>query len=211
MPRKSLLDRYLAWREEREPNPQLRAYRRRLIGGTRGEVIEIGCGEGTNFEHYPPSVANVLAVEPDPDARAVAERAAEAAPVPITVVAGVAEKLPAPDASFDVAVCCWVLCSVADPHSALTEMRRVLRADGELRFFEHVASDRRALAALQRAVDATYWARMLGGCRTARNTEAAIRGAGFQIDDIEHFRHVSSWLTIPAAPHILGTAHAQET
>jgi ubiquinone/menaquinone biosynthesis C-methylase UbiE len=206
MARKSLFNRYLAWREERNPNRELRAHRKRLLSGARGDVIEIGCGEGANFEHYRRTVASVLGVEPDADARAVAERSAEAAPVPITVVAGVAEEIPAADAAFDVAVCCWVLCSVADPQATLAELRRVLRPGGELRFFEHVESERRAFALLQRAVDATYWARMLGGCRTARNTEAAIRSAGFRIDEIEHFRHVSCWLTIPAAPHILGSA-----
>jgi ubiquinone/menaquinone biosynthesis C-methylase UbiE len=206
MARKSLLDRYLAWREERHPNPELRAHRRRLLATARGHVIEIGCGEGANFEHYPSAVTSVLAVEPDADARAVAARAAEGAPVPIRVAAGVAEELPAPDASFDVAVCSWVLCSVDNPQAALGEVRRVLRPDGELRFFEHVVSSGRAFALLQRAADATYWPRMLGGCRTARDTEAAIRTAGFQIDQIAHFRHISCWLTIPAAPHILGSA-----
>ena len=206
MARKSLFDRYLAWREERHPNPELRAHRKRLLAGARGDVIEIGCGEGVNFEHYPPTVTNVLAVEPDPDARALATRAGRAAPVPITVVGGIAEQLPAADASFDVAICCWVLCSVEDPQAALAEVRRVLRPNGELRFFEHVASERRAFALLQRTVDATYWTRMLAGCRTARDTEATIRSAGFRIDAIEHFRHISCWLTLPAAPHILGIA-----
>ncbi|WP_414720931.1 class I SAM-dependent methyltransferase, partial [Streptomyces sp.] len=49
-----------------------------------------------------------------------------------------AERLPFPDTSFDAAVVCLTLCSIADPHTALTELHRVLRPGGQLRFFEHV-------------------------------------------------------------------------
>ena len=31
-----------------------------------GRVLEVGAGTGTNFAHYPPTVAEVLAVEPEP-------------------------------------------------------------------------------------------------------------------------------------------------
>jgi ubiquinone/menaquinone biosynthesis C-methylase UbiE len=179
-----------------------------MLSHLSGRVIEVGCGDGVNFAHYPESVASVLAVEPDPDARALAERAAEHAPVEVAVVDGTAEALPAADDAFDAAVCCWVLCSVADPAGALREVRRVLRAGGELRFYEHVRARSPALALLQRAVDATYWPRLLGGCRTTRDTETAIRAAGFTIERLEHLHHSSSVLTIPAAPHILGSARA---
>jgi ubiquinone/menaquinone biosynthesis C-methylase UbiE len=202
----SFLARYLLWRESRWPDAAVREHRRRLVEGLSGDVVEIGCGDGVNFQHYPPTVSSVLAVEPDPAVRELAARAAVRAPVPVTVVEGTAESLPAADASFDAAVCSWVLCSVADPAAALAELRRVLRAGGELRFYEHVRATGGALALVQRVADATYWPRMLGGCRTRRDTEAAIRAAGFAIERLERFHHASSWLTIPASPHILGAA-----
>ncbi|WP_051722634.1 class I SAM-dependent methyltransferase [Streptomyces albus] len=70
--------------------------------------------------------------------RPLAELSAAAAPVRVEVVDGIAERLPLPDASFDAAVVCLTLCSVDDPHAALAELHRVLRAGGQLRFFEHV-------------------------------------------------------------------------
>jgi ubiquinone/menaquinone biosynthesis C-methylase UbiE len=183
--------------------------RRRLYAGLRGRVIEIGCGEGRSFDLYPPRVESVLAVEPDPVALAAAAERARSAPVPVEVVAGVAERLPALDGAFDAVVCVWVLCSVPEPPAALAEIRRVLAPGGELRVYEHVRAERSALRLAQRAFDAAYWTRALGGCRTTRDTEAAIRAAGFRFAALDRGFHASSLLTITAAPHIVGIAHLQ--
>ncbi len=169
-------------------------------------MVEIGCGQGSAFEHYGTEVDAVLAVEPDPTARVAArERAAEAA-VPIEVAEGFAERLPAADGAYDAVVAIWVLCSVPDQADALREIRRVLAPGGELRVYEHVRSPHAQFRAVQHAVDSLFWTRSLGGCRTTRDTEAAICAAGFEFDWIERGFQSSSLLTITAAPHILGVA-----
>ncbi|HEY2935609.1 MAG TPA: methyltransferase domain-containing protein [Gaiellaceae bacterium] len=206
-PRQSRFARYLEHHEERRPDPVAREHRRSLLDGLRGRVIEVGCGGGSAFEFYPPSVEAVLAVEPDPVARAVAEERAADAAVPIEVAGGVAEALPADDGAFDAAVAVWVLCSVSDPGAALRELRRVLKPGGELRFYEHVRSENAAFGLLQRGIDALFWTRALGGCRTTRDTETAIRAAGFRVDELERGFHSSSLLTITSAPYVLGVAH----
>jgi SAM-dependent methyltransferase len=183
--------------------------RRRLFAGLRGRVIEIGCGEGRAFELYPARVESVLAVEPDPTARAAAVERARVAPVPVEVVAGVAERLPAADGAFAAAVAVWVLCSVPDPAAALAEIARVLAPGGELRVYEHVRAASPGLRLVQRAFDAAYWTHALGGCRTTRDTEAAIRAAGFEFAALDRGFHSSSLLTITAAPHIVGIAHRE--
>jgi SAM-dependent methyltransferase len=169
-------------------------------------VLEVGCGDGRAFEYYPPAVDQVLAVEPDPTARAAAAERARHAAVPIEVVAGVAEGLPAEDGAFDAAVVVWVLCSVADPASAVRELRRVLRPAGELRFYEHVRSEHAVFRGIQRAVDALFWTRALGGCKTTRDTVAELRTGGFRIETLERGFHSSSPLTITSAPYVLGVA-----
>ena len=205
-PGQSRFARYLERREQRRPDPVARELRRRLLVGLRGAVIEVGAGDGRSFEHYPPTVEHLLAVEPDPAARdAAAERARAAAPT-IEVAAGVAEALPAPNASFDAAVVMGVLCSVPDVPAALAEIRRVLVPGGELRLWEHVRSRNPAFRLAQRAADRLFWTQSLGGCETTRNTEAAIRAAGFEIVRLEHGFHSSSLLTIPCAPYVLGVA-----
>jgi SAM-dependent methyltransferase len=205
-PGQSRFARYLERREQRRPDPVARELRARLLAGLRGRVIEVGSGDGRSFEHYPPDVDRVLAVEPDSVAREGAVERARAAPVPIEIVAGVAEALPVPDASFDAAVVMGVLCSVPDVPAALAELRRVLVAGGEVRFWEHVRSGNRAFHLLQRAADRLFWTRTLGGCETTRDTQAAIPGGGFEIVQLEHGFHSSSPLTIPCAPYVVGIA-----
>jgi hypothetical protein len=62
---------------------------------------------------------------------------------------------------------------------------------------------------LQRAIDSVYWTRALGGCRTTRDTEGAIRTAGFHFLSLEHGFHSGSLLTVTSAPYILGIARHQ--
>ncbi|HSC90783.1 MAG TPA: class I SAM-dependent methyltransferase [Gaiellaceae bacterium] len=207
-PGQSAFARYLERRELRRPDLVAREHRRRLLAGLRGRVIEVGCGDGRAFGLYPSAVTRVLAVEPDPMARAVATERARAAPVPIEVVGGVASALPAEDGAFDAAVVVWVLCSVPDQPAALAELRRVLAPAGELRFYEHVRSGHAAFRALQGAADSLFWTRALGGCRTTRDTLAAIRTAGFRVVALDRGFHSSSPLTVTSAPYVLGVARA---
>lgn len=180
-------------------------HRRELLAGIRGRVVEIGAGNGLNFAHYPAEVTEVVAVEPEVYLRAQAQRAASAAAVPITVVAGTAEALPSDDASFDVAVFSLVLCSVRDPAGSLGEARRVLKPGGELRFYEHVRAETPRFAAFQRRLDAV-WPMFGGGCHTARDTESAVADAGFEVERSRRFRFAPFLLTKPVAPHVLGVA-----
>lgn len=181
-------------------------HREEMLEGAAGRVIEVGAGTGLNFHHYPSTVTEVVAVEPESFLRAKAEDAARSAPVPVRVVSGTADALPVDDESFDVAVASLVLCSVPDQASALAEIRRVLKPGGELRFYEHVRSQNPRFARRQRRVD-YIWPRAAGGCHTGRATGEAIEHAGFVIETKRDFTFRPSLLTIFVSPHVIGVAH----
>jgi SAM-dependent methyltransferase len=179
-------------------------HRRRLVAPARGAVVEIGAGYGATFPFYPAAVTCVLALEPDPTLRELALAAASRAPVPVTVKDGVAESLPAADASVDVVVSSLVLCSVADQSAVLAEVVRVLRPGGLLLFYEHVRSAHRILGAAEDLIT-PLWSRVAGGCHPNRDTAAAIAGAGLNVQDLERF----GFSVLPGNPrlaHVLGLA-----
>jgi SAM-dependent methyltransferase len=181
-------------------------HRRRLLEDLTGRVLEVGAGNGLNFAHYPPTVTEVVAIEPEPTLRAIAQQAAAGAPVPVAVRAGTADALPLADGEMDAAVASLVLCSVPDQARALTELHRVLRPGAELRFYEHVIARCQPMRTILRLADHSgLWPAIAGGCHPARDTGAGIEAAGFTIDRCERFGFRASALE-PSVPHILGIA-----
>jgi ubiquinone/menaquinone biosynthesis C-methylase UbiE len=185
-------------------------HRDELLGGLAGRVVEVGAGNGINFAHYPDSVNEVIALEPEAYLRQKAQRAARDASVLVIVRAGVAAALPLKDASVDGAVASLVLCTVPDLPAALAELRRVLKPGGELRFMEHVRSPHPGKARLQQGLDRSgIWPRLGGGCHCGRDTVTAIQSSGFQLNRVRRYALGPSWIV--TNPHVLGSALASET
>jgi hypothetical protein len=63
----------------------------------------------------------------------------------------------------------------------------VLKPGGVLCFLEHVRAGTAGLARTQRALDATIWPHLFGGCHLGRDTAAAIQRAGFTIGRLDRF------------------------
>jgi SAM-dependent methyltransferase len=179
------------------------ARRAALLAHASGSVVEIGAGTGLNFRHYPDSVTEVIATEPDPHMLRRLEREAPAARVPVRLQRAPAEALPVEDASADVVVSSLVLCSVPDPATALAEARRLLRPDGRLFFLEHVRAA--PGSSLERRQDRLRgpWGVVAGGCSPNRDTVATIEEAGFEVEILDRWDEPGGGL---ARPHVAGTA-----
>ncbi|HZO76994.1 MAG TPA: class I SAM-dependent methyltransferase [Solirubrobacteraceae bacterium] len=186
---------------------ELGPHRDRLLAGLSGRVLEIGAGNGVNFGHYPPAVETVVALEPEPFMRGRAQHAATSARVAVRLVDGVASHLPFESCTFDAVVASLVLCSVPELATALSEIRRVLKDGGELRFMEHVRADRAAKARLQVMLDRSrIWPLLGGGCHCSRQTGDAIAAAGFRVTEFESLPFGPSWWI--TNPHVRGAARA---
>ncbi len=182
----------------------VRQLRRENLAGLSGRVLEVGAGVGTNFDCYPASVEQVIAVEPETRLAARAKVAAEGASVPVLVTEETVEGFIVAE-PFDAVVCSLVLCSVNDPNAVLRQLFSVLRPGGQLRYLEHVASPGWR-GRLQRLADATLWPRLFGNCHTHRDTERAVIAAGFDVDTARRESTLPSWVPLPATDFALGRA-----
>src|SRR5215212_7874065 len=85
-------------------------WRWELLGAAAGRTLEIGCGRGHNFEHYPPA-AQVTAFDIDAERLAIAA----ARHAPVRLAEGDAEHLSWDSRSFDSVVGTLVFCSIPNP------------------------------------------------------------------------------------------------
>jgi SAM-dependent methyltransferase len=105
-------------------------------------VLDIGCGTGTMavlIKQLHPA-ADVVGIDPDPDALAVCKRKANRAGLAIEFDRGFADHMPYADASFDRVFSSFMFHHLtADEKSAtLQEIRRVLKAGASLHLLDFV-------------------------------------------------------------------------
>jgi ubiquinone/menaquinone biosynthesis C-methylase UbiE len=116
---------------------QLQKYRREVVAAANGRVLEVGVGSELNFSLYGKQVEIVFGIDPSPRLLAIARRRAAAAGVRAEFLQGSATAIPFANNTVDTVLMTWTLCSIADPLTALREMRRVLKPDSKLLFVEH--------------------------------------------------------------------------
>ena len=182
----------------------LRAHRKALLSHARGCAVEIGAGTGLNLPHYPDDLDELVLVEPDAAMRSRLEKRLIRGDRAARLVDAPAERLPFADGSVDTVVSTFVLCTVDAPDLALREILRVLRADGQLLFIEHVRSDSPTLAHWQDRLVGP-WRRFAQGCRCNRPTAELIVSCGLELKHV----HEASWRAMPpiVRPLIAGRAH----
>jgi phosphatidylethanolamine/phosphatidyl-N-methylethanolamine N-methyltransferase len=153
----------------------LRRWRRRAWRRVprSGLGLEVGLGTGANQRFHDGRAVVGLDLSP----RML--RHAQHKPATPPVLAGDAQRLPFPDDAFDWAVATLVFCEVPDPVAGLAEMRRVIRAGGELILLEHVRPAGQVLGRLADAL--TRITGPLWGEHFDRDAEANVRAAGWSV------------------------------
>lgn len=155
--------------------------RREALAPARGRVVEIGFGTGASLAAYPPAVSIVLGVDPNPGVHRRAAAKTAGSPHRCLGLMAAAEALPLRDACADTVVSVLTLCSVCDPAASLRELRRIVRAEGQLLLLEHGLAPDARVAAWQRRLDPIE-AIVACGCHLTRPVIALVEGAGFRIE-----------------------------
>ena len=199
-----LISRLNAWflnRGTHTYNKLAHHYKKKLLSGLEGSVLEIGAGTGANFDYYPEAL-DLWMLEPSPYMRNYLHEKAKEAEQDVHIISGYAEEIPAPDNRFDAVVTTLVLCTVNDVERSLKEIFRVLKPGGKFHFIEHVAASKKSwLRTLQNGIE-PLWKVMADGCHPNRETGEMIRESQFRDIEIERTR-----LRLPiVGPHIIGSA-----
>src|SRR5687768_9547903 len=154
-------------------------YRRRVTSAARGRVLEIGVGSGLNLPLYRADV-DVVGLDPSKKLLSMARAVGASHSRSIELIEGTAESIPLPDHSVDTIVTTWTMCSIPNLPATLSEMRRVLKADGRLVFVEHGKSPDTNVQRWQNRLT-PFWKRIGGGCHLNRPIDEIIAANGFQI------------------------------
>ncbi|MGH7318017.1 MAG: class I SAM-dependent methyltransferase [Candidatus Rokuibacteriota bacterium] len=165
-------------------NKAATAERAKFVPLASGTVLEVGAGSGLNVPFYGPKVRALFALDPSLELWTMARSRVANAACPVEFLASSAENIPLGEMTVDTVVTTWTLCTIQNPAKALTDMRRVMKPDGQLIFVEHGRSpDRRVLAWQDRLNP--MWARVAGGCNLNRKIDDLIVDAGFCVTQIE--------------------------
>jgi ubiquinone/menaquinone biosynthesis C-methylase UbiE len=159
-------------------------YRRRVIAGAKGRVLEIGFGSGLNLPFYGPGVSGVVGLEPSAKLLSMARPSVDAASGRTELLKSSADAIPLDDRSIDTAVTTWTLCTIPDVLRALAEVRRVLKPDGRLVFVEHGRSPDAGVRRWQDRLN-PLWKPIAGGCHLNRPIADLIARSGFEMERLE--------------------------
>lgn len=165
--------------------PPIRKIRQQIIPLAHGIALEIGAGSGANFLHYDPAkVSRLYALEPNPGMIRLAEKRRQRTNLNVEFLDLPGEHIPLEDGTVDTAVSTFTLCTIPGITEAIREIRRVMRSDGKLIFFELGLSPDIAVQRWQRRLDAVHqW--LFQGLYLTRDIPSLLVQGGLKIEQIE--------------------------
>ncbi len=152
-------------------------WRKEVFSGLKGRVLEVGVGTGKNIPYYPDD-CEVVGIDISAQMLSHAKKRA-AGKKNISLLVMDAEHMGFVDDCFDYVITTFVLCSIPDPVSALTEMKRVCKPEGMVISLEHMRSSNRAIAFVEDLFNPITTS--ITGVNINRETVENIRKAGLEI------------------------------
>lgn len=164
----------------------LMEWRSELVKHVHGNVLEIGAGTGANILFYPKNGIELTLSEPDKHMRTqLEEKVKDERLDHVTISSHTIEENHRPDATFDCVVSTLVCCSVPNLASAFSEIKRILKPDGYFIFLEHVGAEKGTRRRRWQNRLTPLWCKISGNCHLNRETEIALKNAGFTFKEIK--------------------------
>ena len=166
--------------------------REKVVPNAKGQVLEIGIGSGLNLSYYDKSqVKSLVGIDPSKETWEVNKAKNTDLGFDFKYIQTGAEDLPLDNNSFDTIVITYTLCTIPDAIKAMSELRRVLKPNGQLLFCEHGKAPDEAVLKWQNRIN-PYWQKIGGGCHLNKDIPKLISENGFKVADLKTM-YIPGW------------------
>jgi ubiquinone/menaquinone biosynthesis C-methylase UbiE len=183
-------------------NPSMRQ-RQKVVPIAEGKVLEIGIGSGLNIPYYnPEKVEHLWGLDPSAEMWSIAQKNARQHHIDAEFIQSGAESIPLDNNSADYVLMTFTMCTIPDVHTALGEIKRVLKPSGKLIFCEHGKAPDSSVERWQNRLN-PIWKTFAGGCNLNRPIPELLEQSGFKSTDMKTM-YLPGWK--PASFNYWGTA-----
>ncbi len=159
--------------------------RKKVVPQCEGRVLEVGMGSALNLPYYDrDKVEFIWGLEPSEAMRDKAAPNIEKSGLEVKLIDLPGEEIPLEDDSVDTVLLTYTLCTIPDWHTALEQMRRVLKPGGKLIFTEHGEAPDEGVLKWQNRIN-PMWKKFAGGCNLNRPIPKLLSETGFEVKDMD--------------------------
>jgi len=177
--------------------------REKVVPLASGRVLEIGIGSGLNIPFYSADkVEHLWGLDPSPEMWSIARKNAEQHHIDAEFIQSGAESIPLDNDSADTVMMTYTMCTIPEVHSALDEIRRVLKPGGKLIFCEHGLAPDKDVQRWQNRLNPA-WKKLGGGCNLNRPIPQLMQESRFRSTDMQTM-YIPGWK--PGCFNYWGTA-----
>ena len=171
--------------------------RNKVVPHAKGKILEIGIGSGINIPFYKKSqIEKLYGLDPSEELNHMAHKVANQNSLDVEFLLSGAEEIPLPSNSIDTILITYTLCTIPDLNSSMSEMKRVLKDDGNFLFCEHGIAPDLNIIKWQNRIN-PVWGKLFGGCSINRDIPDIIQSSGFKLNKLNQ-------MYLPSTPKIVG-------
>jgi len=171
--------------------------RNKVVPQCEGRVLEVGMGSALNLPYYDrDKVEFIWGLEPSAAMRDKAAPNIDKSGLEVRLIDLPGEEIPLEDNTVDTVLLTYTLCTIPDWHSALLQMRRVLKPGGKLIFTEHGEAPDEGVLKWQNRIN-PVWKKFAGGCNLNRRIPDLLSEAGFEVTSVDA-------MYLPSTPKLFG-------